>query len=112
MHSGTAMANALIAWPEGKENWSGGRTLAQQGASSWHGRFRLLAFFMARNSTTVAASAVALAANAINRKSPPNSNKVMPIEYQIQPSPRRVDQSIQMRSHRGARQRLTCRMTR
>src|SRR6202030_1099434 len=102
MHNGIAMANALIAWPEGKENWSGGRTLAQQCASRWHGRLRWLAFFMARNSTTVAASAEALAAKAINRKSPPNNNKVIPTEYQIQPSPRPVDHSIQMRSHRGA----------
>src|SRR5260221_10112736 len=105
MHNGIAIANALIEWPEGKENWSSGRTLAQQWASRWHGRFRLLAFFMARNNTTVTSSAVALAANAINRESPPNSNKEIPIEYQIQPSPRRVDQIIQMRSHRGARQR-------
>src|SRR6266566_5571808 len=112
MQSGIAMAKALIAWPEGKENWSGGRTFAQQCASRWHGRLRLLAFFMARNNTKVAASAEALAAKAINRKSPPNSNKVIPTVYQIQPSPRRVDQSIQMRSHRGARQRLTRRMTR
>src|SRR6266853_254174 len=112
MHNGMAMAKALIEWPDGKENWSGGRTLAQQCASSWHGRLRLLAFFMARNNTRVAASAVALAAKAINRKSPPNNNNVMPTEYQIQPSPRRVDQSIQTRSHRGARQRLTRRMTR
>ena len=112
MHNGIAIANALIEWPEGNENWSGGRTFAQQCASSWHGRFRLLAFFMTRNSATVAASAVALAAKAANRRSPPNNNKMMPIEYQIQPSPRRVDQIIQTRSHRGARQRLTCRMTR
>src|SRR5260370_41242376 len=112
MHNGIAMANALIEWPEGKENWSGGRMLDQQWASRWHGRFRLLAFFMARNNTRVAASAVALAAKAINRKSPPNNNNVMPTEYQIQPSPRRGDQSIQTRSHRGARQRFTPRMTR
>src|SRR4029077_4222687 len=106
MHSGIAMANALMAWPEGKENWSGGRTLDQQCVSSWHGRFRLLAFFITRKRKTVAASAVALAANAPNRRSPPKSSSVMPIEYQIQPSPRRVDQIIQMRSHRGARQRF------
>src|SRR5713101_8243636 len=112
MHNGMAIAKALIEWPEGNENWSGGRMLDQQCASSWQGRLRLLALFMARNSTRVAASAVALAAKAINRKSPPNSNKVIPTEYQIQPSPRRVDQSIQTRSHRGARQRLSRRMTR
>src|ERR1700738_1196223 len=111
MHNGTAMAKALMEWPDGNENWSGGRTLDQQWASRWQGRFRLLAFFIARNSTTVAASAVTLAAKAANRKSPPNNSNVIPIEYQIQPSPRRVDQIIQIRSHRGARQRLTCRMT-
>jgi len=60
---------------------------------------------MARNSATVTASAVALAPNAANRNSPPKSSKMIPIEYQIQPSPKRVDQTIQMRSHRGARQR-------
>src|SRR6266571_426898 len=112
MHNGIAMANALIEWPEGKENWSGGRMLDQQCSSRWHGRFRLLAFFMARNNTRVAASAVALAAKAINRKSPPNNNKVMPTEYQIQPSPRRLAQIIQTRNHRGARQRLSRRLTR
>src|ERR1039458_10436287 len=112
MHSGIAMANALIEWPEGKENWSGGRTFAQQCASSWHGRFRLLAFFRIRNSATVAASAVALATIAANRISPPNSSRMILIEYQIQPSPRRVDQIIQIRSQRGARQRFTWRMTR
>src|SRR5579863_6409624 len=111
MHNGIAMANALMACPDGKENWSGGRTFAQQCASSWHGRFRLLAFFMNRNSATVAASADAAAPKAANRKSPPNSSKVMPIEYQIQPSPRRLDQIIQTRSHRGARQRFTRRIT-
>src|ERR1700722_3665503 len=104
MHSGTAIANALIACPEGKENWSGGRTFDQQCTSSWQGRLRLLAFFMNRNSATVAASAEALAAKAANRKSPPNSSKVMPMEYQTHPSPKRLDQIIQIRSHLGARQ--------
>src|SRR5258708_7475505 len=112
MHNGIAIANALIAWPDGKENWSGGRTLAQQWASTWHGRLRLLAFFKARNRKRVAASAVALAAKATYLKSPPNSSRVIPTEYQIQPSPRRVDHTIQTRSHRGARQRLSRRMTR
>src|SRR5580704_14921656 len=67
---------------------------------------------MARNNTRVAASAVELAAKAINRMSPPNNSKVIPTEYQIQPSPKRVDQIIHTRSQRGARQRLRRRMTR
>src|SRR6267154_102450 len=104
MHNGSAIANALIEWPEGKENWSGGRTFDQQCASSWQGRLRLLAFLTKRNNTTVAASAVALAAKAINRRSPPKRSNAMPTEYQIQPSPSRVEESIQTRSHRGARQ--------
>src|SRR5450432_1334164 len=112
MHSGTAMANALMAWPEGNENWSGGRTLAQQCASRWQGRFRLLAFLIARNNPTVTASAVTAAPKAANRYSPPNSGRVIPIEYQIQPSPRRDDKTIQTRSQRGARQRWTLRITR
>ena len=107
-----AMANALIAWPEGKENWSGGSTLDQQCSSRWQGRFRLLAFLTVRNRTIVAATAVALAPKAMNRKSPPNSSTLIPTVYQIQPSPRRVDQIIQIRSHRGARQRFRRRMTR
>jgi hypothetical protein len=111
MHKGTAMANALIACPEGKENWSGGRTLAQQCDSSWHGRFLLLAFFSKRNKTTVAASADALAAKAIKRVSPPNSSKTIPTEYQTQPSPSRVEAIIQKRSHRGGRHRWTFLMT-
>src|SRR5258706_13835016 len=86
-----AIAKALIAWPEGKENWSGGRTLDQQCSSRWHGRFRLLAFFTMRNITMVAVTAVALAAKAMNREFPPNSKTLIPIVYQIQPSPRRVD---------------------
>src|SRR5215467_2249198 len=107
MHRGTAMANALMECPEGNENWSGGRILAQQCASSWHGRFRLLIFLRKRNNTIVAASADALAAKAINRKSPPNKSRAIPTEYQIQPSPSRVAAIIQMRSQRGARQRFT-----
>src|SRR5579872_1293902 len=107
-----AMANALIAWPEGKENWSGGRTLDQQCSSRWQGRLRLLAFFTMRNSTIVAVTAMALAAKAMYRELPPNNNTLMPTVYQIQPSPRRVDQTIQIRNHRGARQRFRRRMTR
>src|SRR5215469_3703436 len=105
MHSGTAMAKALLAWPEGKENWSGGRIFAQQCDSSWQGRFRLLAFFRKRNRKTVAASADALAANARKRISPPKRSKRIPMEYQIQPSPSRVEATIQKRIHRGGRQR-------
>src|SRR5258708_9332831 len=112
MHNGVAMANALMAWPEGKENWSGGRTVDQQCSSGWHGRFRLLAFFTMRKRTIVVVTAVQLAAKAMNREFPPNSNTLMPIVYQIQPSPRRVDQIIQVRSQRGARQRFRLRLTR
>src|SRR5579863_9726393 len=111
MHKGTAMAKALIAWPEGKENWSGGSIFAQQCDSRWHGRFLLLAFLRKRNTTTVAASADALAAKAINRMSPPNRSKAIPTEYQTQPSPSRVEAIIQKRSHRGGRQRWTFLMT-
>jgi hypothetical protein len=89
------MAKALMAWPEGKENWSGGSTFDQQCDSSWQGRFLLLAFLMKRNSTTVATSADALAANATNRMSPPNSSRAIPTEYHTQPSPKRVEAIIQ-----------------
>jgi len=44
-----AMENAVIVWPEGKENWSGGRILDQQCGSSWHGRGRWLSFFSTLN---------------------------------------------------------------
>src|ERR1700685_1917555 len=111
MQRGTAMANALIACPDGNENWSGGRIFAQQCDSRWHGRFRLLAFLMNRNRITVAASAEALAADATKRISPPNSSRTIPTEYQTHPSPRRVETIIQKRSHRGARHRLTFLMT-
>src|SRR5579863_10082332 len=111
MHSGIAMAKALMAWPEGNENWSGGRIFDQQWDSNWQGRFLLLAFLMKRNRTTVAASAEALAAKATKRMSPPKSSKAIPTEYQIQPSPRRVEAIIQKRSHRGGRQRWTFLMT-
>src|ERR1700739_3957813 len=109
MHKGTAMANALMEWPEGNENWSGGRILAQQCASSWHGRFRLLIFLRKRNNTIVAASAEALAPKAMNRESPPNRSKAIPTEYQIQPSPSRVAAILQILSQRGARHCLTLR---
>src|SRR3974390_2818670 len=111
MHKGIAMAKALMAWPEGNENWSGGRTFAQQCDSIWQGRFLLLAFLRKRKSTTVAASADAAAAKATKRASPPNKSKAIPTEYQIQPSPSLVEAIIQNRSHRGARQRLTFLMT-
>src|SRR5580700_11080201 len=107
MHSGTAMAKALIAWPDGNENWSGGRTLAQQWASIWQGRLRLLAFFRKRKRKIVAASADALAAKAMKRMSPPNRSRAIPTEYQTQPSPSRVEAIIQKRSHRGGRHRWT-----
>ena len=93
---GTAMAKALMAWPEGKENWSGGSTFDQQCDSSWHGRFLLLAFLMKRNRTTVAASAVAAGGESDEPHSPPNSSRAIPTEYQIQPSPNRVDAIIQI----------------
>src|SRR5580700_12152619 len=111
MHKGMAMAKALIAWPEGKENWSGGRTFAQQCDSRWHGRFLLLAFLIKRNNTTVAASAAALEAKATKRISPPNRSKAIPTEYQTQPSPKRVEAIIQKRNQRGGRQRCTFLMT-
>src|ERR1700688_4627767 len=100
MHKGTAMAKALMAWPDGKENWSGGRIFAQQCDSRWQGRFLLLAFLIKRNKTTVAASAEALAAKATKRISPPNRSRAIPTEYQIQPSPSFVEAIIQKRSHR------------
>jgi len=37
-----AMANAVIEWPDGNENWSGGSRFAQQCVATAQGRFRLV----------------------------------------------------------------------
>src|ERR1700747_2943708 len=101
MHKGMAIANALMAWPEGKENWSGGRIFDQQCDSRWHGRFLLLAFLRSGNNTRVAATAETLAPKATKRMSPPNRSKAIPTEYQTQPSPKRVEATTLQGRHRG-----------
>ena len=41
----SATAKAVMVWPEGKENWSGGSRVAQQCGSKVQGRLRPVAFF-------------------------------------------------------------------
>ena len=45
-----ANENAVMEWPEGNENWSGGRRLAQQCSAIAHGLRRRALRFITRNS--------------------------------------------------------------
>ena len=89
------MANAVIVWPEGKENWSGGSTRDQQCGSRWQGRWRWLIFFSALNTKTPAMAAEPAAQTAAKRAGPPKRSNIPARLYQSQPSPMRVAAIIQ-----------------
>ena len=111
MHSGIAIANALMAWPDGKGKLVGRKDVRPAMGFELARALPLAGVLYDPEQRDGGRFRRGAAANAANRMSPPNKSKVMPIEYQIQPSPRRLDQIIQTRSHRGARQRFTRRMT-
>src|ERR1700720_1466215 len=106
------MENAVMVCPEGKENLSGGKTFDQQCGSNWHGRMRWLRCLSALKISTPIRAAEPAAPTAARRCGPPQASSMIPTPYHSQPSPRRVERIIQMRNHRGARQRFICRMTR
>src|ERR1700730_9591848 len=106
------MENAVMVCPEGNENLSRGKTFDQQCGSNWHGRTRWLRCFKALKISTPTSAAKPAAPTAASRCGPPQASSMIPTPYHSQPSPRRVDRIIQMRNHRGARQRFICRMTR
>ncbi len=86
----TAIANAVIECPEGNENWSGGKIVAQQCGSSWHGRFRRLARLTNMKIDVPSAAASDAAPTAANRSRPPKISSTIPSAYHNQPSPQRV----------------------
>src|SRR5215472_7590700 len=100
------MENALMVWPEGKENLSGGSTFDQQCGSIWQGRARWLKCFSALNTKIPKTAAAPAALTAANRCGPPKPRSKKPSAYQIQPSPKRVTVMVQTRTQRGARHRF------
>src|SRR5579864_2422695 len=102
----SAMEKAVMVWPEGKENLSGGSTFDQQCGSIWQGRGRWLNSFSALNRKIPSIAAAPAEATAENRRGPPKPSNKKPRPYQIQPSPRRVTVIVQMRIQRGARHRF------
>ena len=101
--------------PEGKENWSGGSTFAQQfgvirstpATASAQGRFRPHTRFILRNSATPDPAESTAAGKARKRSSPPNAATASPTAYHRDPSPPRVAAVIHRRIQRGARHRFT-----
>src|SRR6266446_9987258 len=106
------MENAVIVWPDGNENMSGGNTFDQQCGSIWQGRGRWLNLFSALNTKIPRTAADPAAPTAEKRCGPPYASSIKPRPYQIQPSPIRVAAIIQMRNQRGARQRFIRRISR
>src|SRR5580698_3646005 len=98
------MENAVMVWPDGNENRSGGRTFDQQCGSNWQGRCRWLSLFNALNTKIPKKAANAAAPIAENFCGPPSINNMTPSPYQSQPSPILVARIIHRRTHRGARQ--------
>src|ERR1700736_467682 len=100
-----ATANAVMEWPEGNENWSGGSSVAQQCGSKVQGRRRPTAFFRTVNSSTPVAAAMAAARNAASLSGSCEASTAMPQNAQNQPSPPLVDAIIHHRTQLGAGQR-------
>jgi hypothetical protein len=82
-----AMENAVIVWPDGNENLSGGKTLDQQCGSIWQGRRRWLSLFSALKTKIPATAAVPAAQTAEYRCGPPKKKSMIPSPYHTQPSP-------------------------
>src|SRR5436853_3456768 len=106
------MENAVIVWPEGNENLSGGSTFDRQCGSIWQGLGRRLSLCRALNTKMPKTAADPAAPMADKRCGPPYASNISPRPYQIQPSPMRVAAIIQMRNQRGARQRFIRRISR
>src|SRR5258706_12555540 len=98
-----------MVWPEGKENLSGGRTLDQQCGSIWQGRGRWLRRLSALKTMTPTMAARAAELTAAKRCGPPKRRRRIAVEYQIQPSPRRVAVRIPHANPRGAAPRVSSR---
>src|SRR6266702_4466182 len=105
------MEKAVIVWPEGNENWSGGSTRDQQWGSRWQGRWRWLIFFNPLKTTTPASAAEAAMLTTAKRFGPPAIRRITARPYHSQPSPMRVAAIIQKRIQRGAFHRLMRRIT-
>src|SRR6478752_2608415 len=106
-----ATANAVMVWPDGKENWSGGSSVAQQCGSISHGRLRPDSFFRDMNRPTPTNAADPAEATAVNLSVPPNNRIDNPVRYQSQPSPARLAAIARRRTQRGAGHLLTLRIS-
>src|SRR5258707_24399 len=106
------MENAVIVWPDGNENRSGGSTFDQQCGPIWQGLGRWLSLFKILKTRMPKTAAHPAAPMAEKRCGPPYASNISPRPYQIQPSPMRVAAIIQMRIQRGARQRFIRRISR
>src|SRR5579863_7962613 len=106
------MEKAVIVWPEGNENLSGGKTFAQQCGSYWQGRGRWLRCFNPLKTKMPMTAALPAAPTAAIRCAQPKIISIIPSPYQIHPSPIFVAAIIQMRIQRGARQRFIRRINR
>src|ERR1700682_805775 len=94
--------NAVMVWPDGKENLSGGKTWDQQCGSSWQGRGSWLSILRILKTKILAMAATPAAPTAETRCGPPYAARIMPSAYHSQPSPMRVRLSIKKRIQRGA----------
>lgn len=106
------MEKAVIVWPEGNENWSGGRSVAQQWGSKAFGRLRPVSRFSHIKQRMLLPDAIPAAPSAANRSRSPNTRTIKPIAYQSQPSPNRVAAKAARRTQRGAAHRLARIITR
>src|ERR1035441_10098345 len=97
--SDSATANAVMVWPEGKENRSGGSRVAQQCGSKVQGRRRPVAFFKVRKMAMPEAAARAAAPTARKRMGPPKSSTTAPRPYQ-------VHEQHQIQGHRRRQNRI------
>ncbi|MGB8662228.1 MAG: hypothetical protein WCD34_17490, partial [Candidatus Acidiferrum sp.] len=81
----SATENAVIVWPEGNENRSGGNTFDQQCGSNWQGRGRWLSFFNPLKTIIPMIAAHPAAPSAENLCGPPSINSMTPSPYHSQP---------------------------
>src|SRR5258708_35284101 len=101
------MENAVIVWPDGNENLSGGSTFDQQCGSIWQGLGRWLSLFSALNTKMPRTAADPAAPMAEKRYGPPYASNISPRPNQIHPSPMPVAAILPMRNHPRARHRFT-----
>src|SRR5258708_6127463 len=89
------MENAVIVWPEGNENLSGGRTFDQQCGSNWQGRLRWLNLFNSLNTPTPTVAAIAAALTAAY---------LLGLRMQVPKHPRFFGRFLKMRGPLSAKQ--------